>query len=80
MDESRYSMTMRPLAPDEGGGWLAAFPDLPGCMADGETPEAAATEARDALLSHRETLRQLDRPLPSPAMSTRTRKGRHFSG
>ena len=23
----------------EGGGYLIEFPDLPGCMSDGETPE-----------------------------------------
>lgn len=43
-----YRLELRPLTADEGGGWLAAFPDLPGCMADGETPEAAIADARGA--------------------------------
>ena len=40
-NERQYPVEIRPLSPDEGGGWLATFPDLPGCMGDGETPEAA---------------------------------------
>jgi len=32
----------------EGGGFLATFPDLPGCMADGESPEDAIADARGA--------------------------------
>jgi antitoxin HicB len=43
-----YSVAVRPLTPAEGGGFLAAFPDLPGCMADGETPEEAIADARGA--------------------------------
>lgn len=36
-----YPMLLRPLQEDEGGGWLAGIPDLPGCVSDGETPEEA---------------------------------------
>ena len=32
-----YPFITRPLADEEGGGYLIEFPDLPGCMADGET-------------------------------------------
>jgi predicted RNase H-like HicB family nuclease len=31
----RYRLTLRPLSAEEGGGWLAEVPDLPGCMSDG---------------------------------------------
>lgn len=34
-----YPFTIRALADNEGGGYLLEFPDLPGCMADGETSE-----------------------------------------
>ncbi|WP_454458296.1 type II toxin-antitoxin system HicB family antitoxin [Thauera phenylacetica] len=40
-NERQYLVEIRPLSTDEGGGWLATFPDLPDCMRDGETPEAA---------------------------------------
>jgi antitoxin HicB len=58
---------IRPLSEEDGGGYLIAFPDYPGCMADGETPEEAIAEGRDALMSYLATLRDLHRPIPSPA-------------
>jgi hypothetical protein len=37
-----YRFTIRPLSEDdESGGYLIEFPDLPGCMSDGETIEQA---------------------------------------
>jgi antitoxin HicB len=39
---------LRQLTEEEGGGWLATFPDLPGCMSDGETPEEALHNAAEA--------------------------------
>lgn len=42
---------IRPLTTDEGGGYLIEFPDYPGCVADGETPEDAILEGHDALTS-----------------------------
>jgi antitoxin HicB len=53
---------IRPLSADEGGGYLVEFPDYPGRMADGETPEEALIEGRDALSSYIETLKALGRP------------------
>ena len=32
----------------KGGGFLVTLPDLPGCVADGETVDAAIAEAHDA--------------------------------
>jgi antitoxin HicB len=45
----------------EGGGYLIEFPDFPGCIADGATPEEAMQEGRDALISYRQTLKELGR-------------------
>jgi antitoxin HicB len=56
---------IRPLSEADGGGYLITFPDYPGCMADGETPEEAITEGRDALASYVRTLSDLARPIPS---------------
>jgi predicted RNase H-like HicB family nuclease len=36
-----YPVIIEPLPEDEGGGFVALVPDLPGCMSDGETAEAA---------------------------------------
>jgi antitoxin HicB len=31
---------------EEGGGYLVEFPDIPGCMSDGETIEEAIANGR----------------------------------
>ena len=36
---------VRSLSADEGGGYLVTFPELPGCMSDGETIEEAIINA-----------------------------------
>lgn len=61
-----YPFELRPLSEDEGGGWLVTFPDLPGCMSDGETPEDALTNGRDALGAWLEAAREMGRPIPQP--------------
>ena len=43
-----YPINMSTIPGDEGGGFLVTFPDLPGCVADGVTIDAAFAEARDA--------------------------------
>lgn len=46
---SNYSVLIEPLSPEDGGGFLATVPDLPGCMSDGETEEEALMNVRDAI-------------------------------
>ncbi len=48
MKAPKNRVEIRPLTEDEGGGYLATFPDLPGCMADGETPLQAIEDAAEA--------------------------------
>lgn len=36
-----YPVVITPLSEEDGGGYLAYFPDLVGCMSDGETPDEA---------------------------------------
>ena len=43
-----YAINIAPLPAEEGGGYLVTIPDLPGCIADGETIDEAVGEARDA--------------------------------
>ena len=52
----RYRISLRPLAEEEGGGWLAEVPELPGCMSDGETPQLAVENVMDRLFSARDNL------------------------
>ncbi|MDQ0472861.1 type II toxin-antitoxin system HicB family antitoxin [Labrys wisconsinensis] len=56
---------IRPLSQEEGGGYLIEFPDYPGCIADGETPEDTIREGKDALTSYVRTLKELGRPIPA---------------
>ena len=51
----------RPLLEEEGGGTLIEFPDFPGCITDGETPEEAIAQGRDALASDLRKLEKLGR-------------------
>ena len=44
-----YRIETRALSTDEGGGFLAWAPDLPGCMSDGESREEAETNCRSAI-------------------------------
>ena len=49
--------------------YLAAVPDLPGCIADGITPEVAYDNARAAIREWIETARELGRDVPEPNCS-----------
>jgi antitoxin HicB len=67
MKKVEYPFTVRPLPKSEGGGYLVEFPDLPGCMADGATPEEAIEEASDALESWIKTAREFGDEIPTPS-------------
>lgn len=45
-----YAVMVEPLSDADGGGWLATVPALPGCMGDGDTPEAALADAEAAIV------------------------------
>lgn len=62
--EFEYPFELRPLAPDEGGGWLISFPDLPGCISDGETPEEAMENGRDAMTAWLQAVNEAGREVP----------------
>ena len=59
MRELDYPVLIEPLAAEDGGGFLATVPDLPGCMSDGETPEEALAHVRDAIASWIEEARAI---------------------
>jgi predicted RNase H-like HicB family nuclease len=62
-----YLLTVRPLDEEDGGGFLAEVPDLPGCMSDGETPQEAVTNVLDAIASWIEAAEEQGRPVPKPS-------------
>jgi len=61
-----YPFEIRPLTPDEGGGFLISYPDFNTCMSDGETVEEAIANGRDALAGMIEALEAWGQPVPAP--------------
>ena len=59
-------IVIEPLPPEDGGGFVAYVPDLPGCMSDGETREEAAHNVSDAIECWIEEAKKLGRAIPPP--------------
>jgi len=57
MSKLEYPIVVEPLPVEEGGGFLATVPDLPGCMSDGATPEEAVSAIQDAIMTWIEAAR-----------------------
>ncbi len=51
---------------DQDGTYLVTVPDLPGCMADGPTPNEAAREAETAIALWLEMATEMGRTIPRP--------------
>ena len=61
-----YPFTVRRMTGEEGEGYLIEFPDVPGCISDGSTPEEAIANGRDALKSVLLTKLEFKDPIPKP--------------
>lgn len=61
-----YPCVVRHLSADEGGGYLISFPDLPGCMSDGDTMIEAKKNAADAVAGYLASCRKNQDPVPEP--------------
>jgi antitoxin HicB len=72
-----YPFDLRPLSKAEGGGWLITWPDLPGCMSDGETPEEAIQNGREAFAAWM-SARQKNLKMTAPKASNRIGKPARF--
>ena len=66
MNPHDYGVDIRPLSPEDGGGFVAVVPELPGCRSDGETPAEALANAYDAILCWIEAADELGRQVPQP--------------
>lgn len=71
MNKYNYPATIEPLAEKDGGGYLVSFPDLPGCIADGATPEEAFHQAEDAMIAWIKTAKEFGDTIPSPSALSR---------
>ena len=68
MNALDYPVIVQPLPAEDGGGFLALVPDLPGCMSDGETPEEAIVNVRDAIIAWMEAATDVGHPVPPPSV------------
>ncbi|MCC6948759.1 MAG: type II toxin-antitoxin system HicB family antitoxin [Bradyrhizobiaceae bacterium] len=62
-----YPVLIEPLSAEDGGGFVATVPDLPGCTSDGETPEEALAQVQDAIASWIDEAKKLGRSVPAPS-------------
>jgi antitoxin HicB len=67
MTRLEYPIAVEPLAMEDGGGFLATAPDLPGCMSDGATPEEAVSNIQDAITTWIEAAHDLGHAVPKPS-------------
>ena len=51
---------------DEGQAFIAEVPELPGCVADGQTYQEALANAEVVIQEWIEIARELGRPIPTP--------------
>jgi len=66
----KYPCVVRPLSEEDGGGYMASFPDLPLVAGDGPTPEDALADGLDALKCALEAMREWGKPIPEPGQAT----------
>ena len=77
MAQIDYPVVVLPLSRENGGGYAAYAMDLPGCIADGETPAEALKELRQAIDEWIAEAVRLGREVPPPGSATEreTREG-----
>jgi antitoxin HicB len=66
MNVNGYAIIVEPLPAEDGGGFIATVPDLPGCMSDGETPQEALANVQDAIAVWIEAAKDLGHKVPEP--------------
>ena len=65
-----YPFTIRPLDESDGGGFAIEYPDLPGCISDGETPEEALRNGGDAVRAYLLSCEKHGDPIPKPGAAS----------
>jgi predicted RNase H-like HicB family nuclease len=66
MSDLEYPVAIVRLPDEEGGGYLARAVDLFGCLGDGQTPEEALANLKDAIIEWIDECRRLERDIPQP--------------
>ncbi|TQV80348.1 type II toxin-antitoxin system HicB family antitoxin [Denitrobaculum tricleocarpae] len=75
-DHHEYLIVVAPLSEEDGGGFLAHVPDLPGCMGDGDTPQAAVQDASNAIIEWIDGYTEMGREIPAPGTAEQEARSR----
>ena len=65
MTAKKYSIVIEPTST----GFSAYSPDVPGCIAVGDTERETRENLQHALLAHFEVMREIGEPIPEPHTS-----------
>jgi antitoxin HicB len=65
-----YPFIVGVLSAEDGGGYLIEYPDVPGCISEGETAEEAIHNGKDALRAVLLTKLEFGEPIPVPGSSS----------
>ena len=65
MTQRRYPLVIEKT----GTGFSAYSPDVPGCIAVGDTEDETRRRFHDALVAHFEAMREIGEPIPEPSSS-----------
>jgi antitoxin HicB len=66
-DLGAYRYAAAPIPPEEGGGYVVTFVDIPGCLGVGDTEEEAIEDGQKALFACLDALKAVDREWPIPS-------------
>lgn len=66
MKKIDYPFTVVSLPKSEGGGYLIEFPDLPGCVSDGDTLEETLINGQEALTCWLAAVKEAGKEVPKP--------------
>jgi len=64
-----YPALVKRIPDEEGGGWIAEIIDLPGCIADGETPDEAILNLNEAKKCWIDVAHKRGQNIPKPSPS-----------
>lgn len=71
-----YAIIVLPLTKEDGGGYLAVMPDLPGCSSDADTAEGAVANCRSAAVDWIDCAQELGRNIPAPGSAVQKHRRR----
>lgn len=77
MNERFYPAVVVELSEEDGGGFAAYAPDLPGCMGDGNSPVEALSDLQDAVREWIDEAFRLEREVPAPGAALHSKNDQY---